>query len=93
MPGDETAYLGRDGEEVSRLDFDNQVATEDVDDVPANLDLNPVTSLDVPLLEGRVEVAFVERADGGCDAGLLLCGRARTFAEPRQCMRPWSHSC
>ena len=64
----EIAHLAGDGGEVGGLDFDDEVAVEDVDDVAVEADLNAAAGLEVALSQRGVEVAFVERADRCADA-------------------------
>ena len=72
MSRDEVAHLPRDGGEVRRLDLDDEVAAEDIDDIAVQGDLDLVAGFDVSRSQGRVEVSFVERANRRADARLLL---------------------
>src|SRR5437588_7126082 len=49
--------------EAARLELDEQVAAHEVDHVPAHFDFDDVPGLAVPLLELRMQRAFVERPD------------------------------
>ena len=49
--------------EAARLDLDQQVAPDDVDDEPGHPDLESIPGSGVPLLQGSVERLLVQQAD------------------------------
>ena len=59
------AQLRPQGIEVARLNLDQQITADDVDDVAAELDLEPVAGLGQVLLQRGVERALGELADAG----------------------------
>ena len=65
MVAQEAVELAAHRAEPAGLDLDQQILAADVDDEPAELDLQLVGVLDQQLLELGVEGALVEGADAG----------------------------
>ena len=63
MKFSEFAYLSLDGCKVARLDFNQQVAAEDIDNEPIKGYLKLVIRLGIPLLQSSVKGFLVQRAD------------------------------
>jgi hypothetical protein len=63
--GEETAEFAFEGGEVAGLDFDEQVAVNDVDEIAIEFDLELVAWAGQPFFEGGVEGGFLEGADLG----------------------------
>ena len=65
MGTDQRCQLGPDGPEMSCLDFQQNVVSNDVDDEAVDRDFESIAGLRVPLLERCVQRFLVQQSDAG----------------------------
>jgi hypothetical protein len=65
MRADQRRQLRFDGGEISRLDFDQEIAAHDVNHETGDPDLESVPRPGVPLFQRCVKRLFVQQADSG----------------------------